>query len=109
MEHKNYLLYFDPAGDALNEESLKGLFGADNVYKMNSSDNWVVKIPADENMTSIMSKVGFSADGKARGIIVEFVPGYYNGWYSPSMWDFIRSPVKNAQASEAEDQEKAQQ
>lgn len=47
MEHTNYLLYYDPADDAPDEQQLKSLFGSANVYKMNAADNWVIKIPAD--------------------------------------------------------------
>ena len=108
MEHKNYLLYYDPAGGEPAEQQLRNLFGSDNVYKMNSSDNLVIKIPADESITTVMDKAGFSSGGKARGIIVEFVPGCYNGWYSPSLWDFIRRPVKSEKTSGEQGQEKAQ-
>ena len=104
MEHKNYLLHYDPAGDAPDEQRLKSLFGSDNVYKMNASDNWVIKIPANESMTTVMHKVGFSSNGKARGLFVAFVPGCYNGWYSPSLWDFIRRPVKSEKTSDGQGQ-----
>ncbi len=114
-EHKTYLIYLD-AADGSNssddksswindtDSSLKKTF-RENVMRLNSSNCWVVKVPQNDTMSNIMERCGLSNSGKNRGIVVEFVNSHFSGWYSTSLWEFIRQPIEEAIKEETEVQD----
>lgn len=95
MAHNNYLVYFD-SEDSSPEGGLRLLkeqFGNGNVEQLNSSTTYAIKVDAGMTFTEIQRKVGFNADNpnNIRGVIVQMCPGYHNGWFSRSFWDFLQS------------------
>lgn len=71
----------------------KNFGGGHAVKRLNSSTSIVVKVPASYTVSDVLGKAELDNKGNNRGIVIEFVNGSYNGWYSPSLWDFIRKPL----------------
>ena len=95
MAHTNYLVYFDKEDldPAAGSQALEAVFGSENVYRLNDSTTFAIKVPEEETFSNVQNRVGFTerADKAPvpRGIIVAMLPGYRNGWYSRQFWDFL--------------------
>ncbi len=98
-EHKNYLIYLSGTDmssadiDSQVDRISKNFGGDHTVKRLNSSTSIVVKVSASYTVSDVLGKAGLDNKGNNRGIVIEFVNGSYNGWYSPDLWDFIRKPL----------------
>lgn len=98
--HKAYLIYIDIKDDSEKEdnlkkieENLKNIWGENNYHRINSSNNFIIKVSSQVPLSQILEKAELSEEGQKRGFVIEFIPGCFNGWYSPGLWDFIRLPI----------------
>ena len=81
---------------------LENCYGKGNVEQLNSSTSFAVKIPENIPFSEIQEKIGFSKTSKnnVRGIIVEMLSGYHDGWYSRDFWDFLKKEIEPIEPKE---------
>ncbi len=89
-----YLVYFHSnSGDAVkHKDSLKQRFGDGNVYAPNGANVFVIKTPL--SLTDIMEKLGFNEEDQFSGFVSRIEQDGVNGWFSNTLWEFLRSPVQ---------------
>lgn len=107
IKHRSYFIYLDKTHRTEGSDDIETIldkgYGKDNFMRLNYSDNWIVKVPNNVPLSDILQKIGISNEGQSRGVAFEFISGYFNGWYSPSLWDFIRKPPASIQPDSNKD------
>ena len=99
---KTYLIYFEKGAipaDADIDEKLKGIYGKENVYRLNKSTTWAIKTE-EQTVSSVIEKTGFNPEEKMVGVATEI--GSYNGFYSQKFWDFLSTAPSRPNNSKKE-------